>query len=140
MPDQKILHEGGCRCGAVRYRVNGAHSYSGVCHCDDCRRATGGAFVPWFGADPANFEITGGQIKEWQSSPGILRGFCGDCGSPLSFRGEGWNDIALTIASLDDPNSITPQSNVYLRERLHWVRWNEDMRNCDGFPDDNKED
>ena len=84
---------------------------------------------------PKNFSATEGTISEYESSPGIWRGFCGTCGSPLTFRGEGWNDVAITIASLDDPNSITPESNVYLKERLHWVRFNEDMRNYDGFPD-----
>ena len=122
-------------CGAVRYRVKGTHTYSGICHCDDCRRATGGAYVPWFGAAPENFEVTKGKITEHESSPGIRRGFCGKCGSSLTFGGEGWNDIAITIASLDDPNAITPESNVFLRERLHWVKFNEDMRNYDGFPE-----
>ncbi len=140
MTEKKIFHEGGCRCGAVRYRVSGAHTYAGICHCDDCRRATGGAYVPWFGCKPGQLEVTGGRIAEWQSSPGIWRGFCGACGSPLSFRGAGWNDVALTIASLDDPNAITPDSNVYLRERLHWVTWNREMRNYDGFPGEVKED
>ncbi len=127
-------HEGGCMCGAVRYRVNAAHTYSGICHCDDCRRATGGAYVPWFGADPAVFDVTKGEITEYESSPGIRRGFCSTCGTSLTFGGEGWNDIAITIASLDDPNVITPESNVFLSERLHWVTYNEDMRNYDGFP------
>ncbi len=134
MAGETKTHEGGCRCGAVRYRVAGKHTYSGICHCDDCRRATGGASVPWFGADPKTFSVTDGKIKEYESSPGIWRGFCGNCGSPLTFRGEGWNDVAITIASLDDPNAITPESNVFLSERLHWVKFNEDMRNYDGFP------
>lgn len=51
------------------------------------------------------------------------------------FRGEGWEDVAITIASLDDTDAITPESNVFLRERLHWVRFNENMRNYDGFPE-----
>ncbi len=134
MNDKSQHHDGGCMCGAVRYRVSGPHTYSGICHCDDCRRATGGAYVAWFGASPENFEVTRGEITEHESSPGIRRGFCSKCGSSLTFGGEGWNDIAITIASLDDPNAITPESNVFLRERLHWVKFNENMRNYDGFP------
>lgn len=126
--------EGGCRCGAIRYRISGAPSYVGNCHCDDCRRATGGPSVPWVGAHPENFAVTRGRLKEYESSPGVYRGFCATCGSPLSFRGDGWDDIALTVASLDDPNSVTPDSNVYLREKLHWVLINEDWRNYDGLP------
>lgn len=128
------LLEGGCMCGAVRYRARNAPTYAGICHCDDCRRATGGAYVPWFGVKPQDFTLTKGKLTEYESSPGNRRGFCGTCGTSLSFAGDGWNDIALTIASLDDPNAITPQSNVFLRERMHWVRVNEEMRNYDGFP------
>ena len=134
MTEEIPTYEGGCKCGQIRYRIAGIHTYSGVCHCDDCRRATGGAYVPWFGASPENLSITKGEIREYKSSPGILRGFCGNCGSPLTFRGDGWNDVAITIASLDDPNTITPTSNVFLSERLHWVQFNSDMRNYDGFP------
>lgn len=90
--------------------------------------------MPWFGVKPENFEVTKGKITEHESSPGNQRGFCSRCGSSLTFRGEDLNDIAITIASLDDPNSITPESNVFLRERLHWVKFNEDMRNYDDFP------
>ena len=122
-------------CGAVRYQAANAPTYTGICHCNDCRRATGGAYVPWFGVSPENLEITKGKIVEHESSPGIKRGFCGKCGTSLTFRGEGWNDIALTIASLDDPNAITPETNVYLSEKLHWVKFNEDMRNYENFPE-----
>ena len=126
--------DGGCMCGGIRYRVDGQHDYAGICHCDDCRRATGGAYVPWFGVKPDQFKVTRGEITEHESSPGTWRGFCERCGASLTFRGDDWNDIAITIASLDDPNAITPESNVFLSERLHWVRFNEDMRNYDGFP------
>ena len=134
MNDETSHHDGGCMCGAVRYRVNGKHTYAGICHCDDCRRATGGAYVPWFGAAPENFTVTKGAITEHESSPGIRRGFCGKCGASLTYGGEGWNDIGITIASLDNPNAIKPESNVFLRDRLHWVTFDESMRNYDGFP------
>ena len=140
MAQQSEQLDGGCMCGAIRYRVNGAPNYAGICHCDDCRRATGGAYVPWFGTSPDKFEVIKGKIAFHESSPGTRRGFCSSCGASLTFGGEGWNDIALTIASLDDPNTLTPESNVFLRERLHWVKFNEDMRNYEGFPEDVKED
>jgi hypothetical protein len=126
-------------CGAVRYRVSGGHTYAGVCHCDDCRRATGGAYVPWFGALPENFEVTKGEIAEHESSPGTRRGFCSKCGSSLTFGGDNWNDISIAIASLDDPNLITPKSQVFLRERLHWITVDEGMRNNNDFPQEIKE-
>ncbi|WP_127111905.1 GFA family protein [Shimia sediminis] len=134
MTGKDLPLEGRCKCGAVHYRVLAAPTYVGNCHCDDCRRATGGASVPWIGARPEDFEVVRGDIREFESSPGILRGFCGTCGSSLTFRGEGWDEVGITIASLDNPNAITPQSNVFLKEKLHWLLINEDMRNYDGFP------
>ncbi len=139
MNDNSNDLEGGCMCGAVRYRAANPPTYAGMCHCDDCRRAVGGAYVPWFGAAPENFEVTKGKITEYESSPGTRRGFCGKCGSSLTFGGDGWNDISITIASLDDPNAITPVSQVFLRERLHWISIDEGMRNHDGFPEEIKE-
>ena len=139
MNDKAQQLEGGCMCGAIRYQVAGPHSYSGICHCDDCRRATGGAYVPWFGVGPDKFAVTQGITAIHESSPGTHRGFCSKCGTSLTFGGDGWNDIAITIASLDDPNAITPQSNVFLGERLHWAKFNDDMRNYDGFPEPIKE-
>lgn len=135
MGDTSKQLDGGCMCGAVRYRAINAPTYTGVCHCNDCRRATGGAYVPWFGVAPEHLKIIEGNITEHESSPGIKRGFCGKCGSSLTFGGEGWNDIGVTIASLDDPNAISPETNVYLSEKLHWVAYNEDMRNYENFPE-----
>ena len=138
MSEELTVLEGGCSCGAVRYEICSKPTYVGICHCDDCRRATGGAYVPWFGAEPAAFKVTRGSIVEHDSSPGTKRGFCGTCGSSLTFGGANWNDISVTVASLDGPNVLTPQSNVFLREKLHWVFVNEDMRNSDGFPNEVK--
>lgn len=139
MPDPTNKLTGRCMCGNIHYKIDGAPTYVGICHCDDCRRATGGAYVPWYGVMPEQFSLTSGDITYNESSPGIHRGFCNTCGTALTFGGDGWNDLAITVASLDDPNAVTPESNVFLRDRLHWVRWNEEMRNYDGFPETVKE-
>ncbi|MEP2533192.1 GFA family protein [Shimia sp.] len=134
MTHTQVKYDGRCMCGAVHFVAQGDPTYVGHCHCDDCRRATGGVSVAWFGVNPANFEVVKGTMSEHQSSPGIFRGFCSDCGSSLTFRGQGWDDIGVTIASLDDPNCLTPNSNVYISEKLHWVPITAGTRNYDGFP------
>lgn len=126
--------QGGCRCGAIRYKAKAPHNWAGNCHCDDCRRATGGPYTSWFGVSPEAVEFSGQEPVEYQSSPGIYRGFCGTCGSPMTFHGEGWDDLAIPIATLDDPNTITPETHVFLKDRLHWVKFNEDFRLYDGMP------
>ena len=58
-----VEHEGGCLCGKIRYSIHGAPTYSGNCHCCDCRRAVGAGVVTWIGIKPENFEITRGDIR-----------------------------------------------------------------------------
>ena len=117
MAETPVSLEGGCFCAAVRYRIDGAPTYSANCHCRDCQHAIGAGMVTWFGTAYENFRITKGEITYCETSPGIHRGFCGRCGTSLTFGGKGWNDLALTAASLDDPAAVTPASNVFLDHR-----------------------
>jgi hypothetical protein len=134
MTDRDENHAGGCFCGAVRYTLHGKPTYAGNCHCRDCQRAVGAAFVTWIGCKPEDFEVTQGEIASCETSPGIQRGFCGRCGSSLTFAGEGWDEIGVTAASLDEPGAITPESNVFLDHRQPWVRIDETLRNYAKFP------
>ena len=90
--------------------------------------------VTWVGVKPENFEVTLGEITYCETSPGIYRGFCSRCGSSLTYHGEGWNEIGLTAASLDDPAIAKPESNVYLDHQQPWIRINENLRNYDKMP------
>ena len=66
MSDQ--VAEGGCLCGAVRYRVRGEPLSSGVCHCRSCRRTSGSPMLPWVTFLNAQFEVIQGRPAEYQSS------------------------------------------------------------------------
>ncbi len=127
--------EGGCFCGSVRYRINGKTTYAGNCHCRDCQRAIGAGMITWFGVEPDDLEISRGVLTFCETSPGIRRGFCGACGTSLTFGGKGWDEIGVTAASLDDPSLVSPSSNVYLDHRQPWVVHDESLRNYDKFPE-----
>lgn len=127
-------HHGGCLCGAIRYIIHGAPTYAGHCHCRSCQRAIGASFVTWVGVKPENFEVREGKITFCATSPGVQRGFCGNCGSSLTFAGEGWNEIGVTAASLDDPGIAKPTSNVYLDHRQPWVVLDDSLRKYDQLP------
>ena len=114
-------HEGGCFCGAVRYAISGPYTYQGNCHCHDCQRAVGAGVVSWVGSTYENFAVTKGEITFCETSPGVQRGFCGRCGTSLTFGGEGWNEIGVTAASLDEADAVAPESNVYLSEKRPWI-------------------
>jgi len=134
MSDTTEVHEGGCLCGAIRYVLRGHPTYSGHCHCRSCQRAIGAGFVTWAGVKPENFEVTRGEITQCATSPGVQRGFCARCGSSLTFAGDGWTDIGVTAASLDDPTVARPESNVYLDHRQPWVVIDDGLRKYDQLP------
>jgi hypothetical protein len=134
MIDNSEQHEGGCFCGAVRYRFRGQPTYSGNCHCRDCQRAIGASFVTWIGTKPEDFRVTKGEIASCETSAGVYRGFCSRCGSSLTFTGDDWTDVAITAASLDDTAIVKPESNVYLDHRQPWVIIDESLRQYDKLP------
>jgi hypothetical protein len=114
---------GGCQCGAVRFRVDAAPRHASLCHCRMCQKATGGLFGPYVSFPAAALTWTRGQRKTFQSSNFIARGFCGDCGTPLTFEaasGDG-DHIGLTIGAFDDPSALPPQRQIMIAERITWV-------------------
>lgn len=134
MADTGEVHEGGCLCGAVRYALRGAPTYSAHCHCRSCQRAVGAGVTTWSGVKPENFEVTRGRIAVYESSPGVRRGFCRACGTSLTYAGDGWTDVGVLSATLDDPGVARPTTNVYLEHRLPWVALDESLRKYDRFP------
>ena len=99
---------GRCQCGAVRYRVATPPRRASICHCRMCQRATGSYFAPLANVALDDFEVTEGELAIYRSSSIAERGFCRDCGSPLTFRYTELPDISVTIGSLDSPDAVAP--------------------------------
>jgi hypothetical protein len=115
------MSEGGCLCGAIRYRLDGIPQSSVVCHCTSCRRASGAPSVAWITVYARQFEILSGDPQSIESSPGITRQFCGRCGSALTYHTRKSSDsIDVTTATLDDPNQFPPTGDVWLEDKLAW--------------------
>jgi|SRR5580698_5567037 hypothetical protein len=113
--------EGGCQCGAVRYAVTGQPISSGICHCETCRRISSAPRLPFVGVPSAGFRFTRGSPVEYASSPGVIRSFCGRCGSPLTYRRDDMpNELDVMTVSLDDPNAMPPTFHVWTSEALSW--------------------
>ncbi len=126
-PDPSVT--GGCQCGALRYvmhvpRVENAHA----CHCRMCQKATGGLFAALAGCPKDRLEWTRGQPAFFASSNVASRGFCPDCGTPLTFA---YNRpdarIYVTIGSLDDPEQAVIGKQYGVESRLSWVSFCEDV-------------
>lgn len=112
---------GGCLCGAVRYRLTEPPSSSGLCHCETCRRAGSAPSLPYAGLPLAAFVVTRGAPVAYRSSARVVRTFCGNCGSPLTYFNEDKPDkIDIMTVSLDDPQAFPPTEHVWVSEKLTW--------------------
>jgi hypothetical protein len=110
---------GGCQCGAVRFRVGSDLGRASICHCRMCQKAFGSFYGPLVTA-PAGVEWTRGSPKRFRSSDQARRGFCCDCGTPLTFEPDG-GPTELAIAVFDDPSAIPPVVQHMLDSRLPWL-------------------
>ncbi len=112
---------GGCQCGAIRYAIYAMPSEGYVCHCRMCQKAVGGPFLTVAPVALADFAWTRGTPKVYRSSTVAVRDFCGDCGTPLSFRGDGSGRINVTMGTLDEPQKRPPTLQYDLDARMPWV-------------------
>ncbi|WAJ29262.1 GFA family protein [Antarcticirhabdus aurantiaca] len=116
-----MTHTGGCRCGAIRYRVDGQPAHSALCHCADCRRSAGAPMVGWALFPRERVAIEGTPVT-YESSPGTFRQFCGTCGTGLFFVNEAVfpDQIDIQFATLDDPDALPPQARIQTAEAAAW--------------------
>jgi hypothetical protein len=114
--------EGGCLCGAVRYRASGASGHPTLCHCRSCRRASGAPVVAWVTFPRGAFAFVKGTPVRYRSSPPVLRSFCGACGTPLTYEHADFPDgVDVTTASLDDPERFPPADHTWTSHHLSWL-------------------
>lgn len=129
MTQDKDGHTGGCLCGAVRYRAAGAPDWVGHCHCRSCRRNSGAAMLTFAGYTQDRITWTEGERQIFESSPGVRRGFCGRCGTPITYEADSYGDeVHLTIGTLDAPEALAPTLHVWTEAQLPWLHM------ADGLP------
>ena len=112
-------HSGGCQCGAVRFRVEGALGDASICHCRMCQKAFGAFYAPLVSTGSAQLTWTRGALKYFQSSNVVQRGFCADCGTPLTY--EAPDGVALAIGTFDSPQAIAPKLQFGIEAKLDYV-------------------
>lgn len=112
-------HSGGCQCGAVRFRVDGPLGDASVCHCRMCQKAFGGFYAPLVSVRGAKLAWTRGEPKRFQSSNAATRGFCANCGTPLTY--EAPDGIAIAIGAFDQPHKIAPKIQWGVEAKLPYV-------------------
>jgi hypothetical protein len=111
---------GGCQCGAVRYRVTEVLDSSHICHCRMCQKATGNFFAALVGVARAAMRWTRGTPTLFASSDSVARGFCSQCGTPLTYDDLSSKHLNITTGSLDDPAALPPKMQFGIEARMPW--------------------
>jgi hypothetical protein len=128
------IESGACFCGAIAAELRGEPFWIAYDHDDDCRRALGSAFAVWVGYRPDQLRFTRGEPKSFSKTPGVVRSFCGDCGTSISYRDDGLADeIYLAIGFLDHPERFEPEAHAFWREKLPWLAFDDDLPRLDGY-------
>jgi len=117
--DNKPLYSGGCQCGAVRFHVEGALGSASICHCRMCQKAFGNFYAPLVSVGEAKLTWTRDEPKRFQSSNHVKRGFCAECGTPLTY--EAPDGVALSIGAFDAPEEIEPTVQWGVEVKLPYV-------------------
>jgi len=120
------IHEGGCSCGAVRYKTRGAPQRVSLCSCEWCRRRTGSAFGISVYFRKEDVEI-GGPLKAYRLTSDAGRWlesqFCEICGSSLTWTLEFHPDFrGIAGGSFDTPSFwYRPERYVFARTKPDWL-------------------
>ena len=124
----KNTAQGGCFCGAIRYRVSGKPANTMICHCQSCRRVAAAPVVGWITFPASQFELLRGQPSQFHSSEPVVRTFCSACGTPLTYHHrDDVGFIDITTCSLDDPNLFPPTHHSWLGDDLSWIHFGDGL-------------
>jgi hypothetical protein len=128
------MNTGGCLCGAVRYEARGPMTAVTYCHCSMCRRWHGhvGAYCA---VDREQFHLTEARGLRWfPSSPGVRRGFCGECGSSMLFDEASLPKMAMCAGTLDAPTGTREKAHIYVASKGDYYDIPGDLLKYDTFP------
>lgn len=133
--DNRPFYSGGCQCGAVRFHVEGALGSASICHCRMCQKAFGNFYAPLVSVGEAKLIWMRDEPKRFQSSNHVKRGFCAECGTPLTY--EAPDGVALAIGAFDAPEEIEPTVQWGVEVKLPYV---DDLVKLPGFETERDEE
>ena len=127
--------KGSCLCGAVRYTARDEFRYALICHCSQCRRATGSAFKPFAGIEREKLEIVSGHEATMRyGGESTYDLHCGKCGS-LLYSNIGTSPyLHVTLGTLVDSPTIRPTAHIFVGSKASWDNINDELPQHAEFP------
>lgn len=130
---------GSCLCGAVKFEIATPLITMGNCHCTNCQKQHGTAFATYCQTDKAGFRVLEGHdhIRHYASSEFAERGFCGTCGTKLTFTiRELPERIWIAAGAFDDDPGMVPGYHIFVGSRAPWYEITDDVPQYAGYPED----
>lgn len=120
---------GACYCGAVRFEADLPAYEVGHCHCDNCRRAQGAAFLTFAIFPDEQFRVVGGEdeLRRYVDAGGSTRGFCRVCGSTFIYASPRWPGTTVAVANLLDPLDQPATRHYYADRAPEWGPIHDDL-------------
>ena len=118
--------EGGCQCGAIRYRMLRAPVALYACHCKDCQKQSSSAFGMSMWVERDAIEFRGAEPRVYHTRGGSGRpkhcAFCGECGARLYHAGDGERaPLSVKAGSLDDTSVLSPTCHLWTKSAQPWT-------------------
>ena len=133
--------EGGCACGAVRYRLESVPFDCGWCHCRTCQRVSGAPAMVFASVPAGDLVWTKGadSVRGYRSSSFGSRAFCGECGTPFLMQVDHQPEtVDFSVATLDDPDAVAPGFHIFWASRIGWFEPADDLPRHDRFRPDTR--
>lgn len=133
------LREGGCACGAVRYRLTSDPLFTNCCHCLNCQRQTGSAFVINVLIETDRVEVLSGEPQPVDMPPDggseqtIFR--CPTCQIAVYSQYTNPRVRFVRAGTLDQPSEVTPDAHIYIRSKLAWLKLPESVPTFETYYD-----
>ena len=114
---------GHCYCGAIKFKASGEPIWVGHCHCESCRRASGSVMTSFATYLLDKVVFSGAMPTRFPTDDGVVRSFCGQCGSPVAYEStEKENQIDLHLGLFDDLEQIKPRNHTFYAEKVSWLQ------------------
>ncbi len=133
--------EGGCQCGKLRYEVSMPPLMIYCCHCTNCQKISGSAFVLSATILEPSFQFTAGDARktEWISDAGNQRFgyFCGDCGTRIAHgQTPSIGVLSLRAGAFDDRSWVEPSGHIWTKSAQRWIKFDDADILCAEQPTD----
>ena len=128
-----MIREGGCLCGAVRFRCEGEPINVRTCHCRKCQKAMGSPFFAR-ALFPQSALTIEGETARYASSETLERVFCKTCGTRLFGWRKNGSAAGVALATFDDRNAFAPTEHIWVSEKMNWVKLDDGLPQYPAMP------